>query len=66
MIRNGGKKMRAQKVVEFVKAYEGLEYAAGRAEHFASLAKKQLDQFQESASKTSLIAFADFVVNRNK
>ena len=66
MIRIGGKRMKVQKVVDFVTAYKGLDYAAKKAEHFSSLAKKQLEEFPESESKRSLLAFADFVITRNK
>ena len=66
MIRHGGKSMKVQKVIDFVKRYGGLEYAAERAEYYASRAKAQLESFPASPSKSSLTAFADFVVSRNK
>lgn len=66
MIRNGGKKMKVQHVLGFVKEHGGLEYAAQRAGHFSEEAKKTLTGFSESPSKSSLLAFADFVVQRDK
>jgi len=66
MIRSGGKTMKAQKVIDFVKAYGGLEYAGERAHHYAGLAKARLESFPASPSKASLTAFAEFVVSRNK
>lgn len=66
MIKNGGKKMKVAPVVDFVTAHGGLEYAAGRAHHFAGLARKDLAPFPDSPSKRSLLAFADFVVEREK
>jgi len=66
MIRSGGKTMKVQKVVEFVKGYGGLDYAGSRAQHYAALAKAQLEAFPASPSKKSLLAFADFVVMRDK
>ena len=66
MIRHGGKSMKVQKVIDFVKENGGLEYAGERALHYASLAKAQLESFPASPSKSSLTAFAEFVVTRNK
>ena len=66
MIRNGGKTMKVQKVIEFVKDYGGLDYARNRAEHYATQARAQLEGFPASPSKTSLTAFTDFVVTREK
>ena len=66
MIRNGGKTMKVQKVIEFVKEYGGLAYARERAEQYAGQAKDILEGFPASPSKKSLLAFADFVVTREK
>lgn len=66
MIRGGGKKMKVPRVIDFVASHGGLAYAAAKCDHFSSLAKKQLDPFPESDVKRSMIAFADFVANRNK
>ena len=66
MIKNGGKKMKVRNVIEFVTEYGGLDYAAGRASYFASRAKEKIARFPDSPSKDSLIAFANFVVEREK
>jgi octaprenyl-diphosphate synthase len=66
MIKSGGKKMKVERVVEFVTRYGGLDYAAARATHFAAAAQRQLDAFPDTPSKRSLAAFADFVIERNK
>jgi octaprenyl-diphosphate synthase len=66
MIRNGGKKMKAQKVIDFVGAYGGLDYAAGKARQFAADAKARIAGFTPSPSKDSLLGFAEFVVEREK
>jgi octaprenyl-diphosphate synthase len=66
MIRHGGKSMKVQKVIEFVREYGGLDYAGERAHYYAAQAKAQLESFPASPSKSSLMAFADFVVTRNK
>ena len=66
MIKSGGKKMRVHEIVEFVTRYGGLEYAAGRAVHYAALAKSDIGTLPESPAKRSLLAFADFVVEREK
>jgi octaprenyl-diphosphate synthase len=69
LIRNGGKKIKAhqvRRVADFVKDYGGLDYASTKAVEFASAAKSQLSPFPGSPSKTSLLNFADFVVEREK
>ena len=66
MIKNGGKKTNAKHVLQFVEEHGGIAYAAGRARHFAAKAKETLTSFDESDSKQSLLAFADFVVERDK
>lgn len=66
MIKNGGKKMKVGDVVEFVKEYGGLTYAADRATQFAATAKSNIASFPDSPAKRSMTAFADFVVERDK
>jgi octaprenyl-diphosphate synthase len=66
MIKNGGKKMKVTRVVEFVRVHGGLEYAAEQARHYAARATEQLAQFPDSPSKRSLEDFASFVVIREK
>jgi len=66
MIKSGGKKMNVRKVVDFVTSQGGIDYAAAKAASFATRAKDTLNCFADGPSKASLIAFADFVVERNK
>ncbi len=66
MIKSGGKKMKVNEIVEFVTRYGGLEYASSRAVQYAADAKASLAVFPDSTTKQSLIAFADFVVQREK
>lgn len=66
MIKNGGKKVNVGKIVDFVTTHGGIEYASARALFFANRAKETLGCFQDSPSKNSLMAFADFVIERNK
>ncbi len=66
MIKNGGKKMKVNKIVEFVHAHGGLEYAAARAKHYAAAAAERLEGFANSPSKSSLTNFAKFAVTRKK
>jgi len=66
LIRSGGKHMKVRRVIDFVRAHGGLSYAGERAEFYARAAKSRLDAFPASPSKTSLAAFADFVITRDK
>ena len=66
MVKNGGKKIKVNDVVTFVQRYGGIEYAESKATQFASRAKATLSLFPASPSKDSLMAFADFVIEREK
>jgi octaprenyl-diphosphate synthase len=69
IVKNGGKKIRRtdiRSVLSFVEERGGLAYAARRAVEFSDSAKSMLAGFPASASKDSLLAFADFVVTRDK
>lgn len=66
MIKTGGKKMKVGRVVEFVKAYGGMDYAASRAMQYVTQAKAHISGFPQSPAKESLLGFADFVVQREK
>jgi octaprenyl-diphosphate synthase len=65
-IRDGGKKIKVQKVMDFVRAHGGIEYASAQARRFAEEAVRLLDSFPDSPSKRSLVGFASFVVDREK
>ncbi|MBP1653589.1 MAG: polyprenyl synthetase [Bacteroidetes bacterium] len=66
MIRKGGKKMDMRRVLEFVRAHGGLEYAADRARAYAARATECLATFPPSPARESLESFAQFVVERNR
>jgi octaprenyl-diphosphate synthase len=66
VVRNGGKKVNVKRVMDFVNAHGGIEYASQRATEFAENAKRQLAGFADSPSKRSLCAFADYVITREK
>jgi octaprenyl-diphosphate synthase len=65
-IKDGGKKVRVERVLEFVRSYRGIEYASRRAREFSLRAVDLLAPFPESPSKTALIDFAAFVIEREK
>jgi octaprenyl-diphosphate synthase len=65
-IRDGGRKVKVGRVLEFVQSYQGIEYASRRAREFSTRAVDLLTPFPESPSKTALIGFASFVVEREK
>jgi len=65
-VKAGGKKMKVERVLEFVRAHGGLDYAAARARGFSAEAKALIAPFPDSPARTSLLAFADFVVEREK
>jgi len=66
MIKEGGKKVKVGTVVEFVRTYGGLDYAAEQARRYASEASDRLAPFQDSPSKGALQRLAGFVVTREK
>lgn len=66
IVKKGGRGMNVRKIVDFAAQHGGIEYAAHRALYFASLAKEKLRSFPDSSSKNSLLAFADFVIQRDK
>ena len=54
-----------EKIVKFVHDEGGVDHAQKRAFEIITEAKSKLDRFADSPFKTSLITFADFVVERN-
>ncbi len=65
-IKDGGKRVKVERVLEFVRSYHGIEYACRQAREFAAKAVDLLVPFPESPSKTALSGFASFVVEREK
>jgi octaprenyl-diphosphate synthase len=66
MIKNGGKKVNVRDVVAFAGLYGGIDYAAGRAEFYASQAKDRICSFSPSPAKEALLQFAEFAIRREK
>jgi len=66
MIRDGGKKLKERDVVAFVNRYGGITYALECARAYARRAQELIAEFPDSPAKTSLHAFADFVIEREK
>ena len=66
MIKRGGKRMNPKLVLHFVEQHGGLAYADRRARECAADAQARLESFPPSPAKESLLAFADFVVGREK
>lgn len=63
-IKSGGKKLVVNEIINFVKRYDGINYAEKVAEEYAQKAKNCLNGFEFSEAKESLINLVDFVVKR--
>ncbi len=66
MIRGGGKKLSVTRVVEFVERHGGIAYADAQAREFSDRARERLMAFPDSPAREALLAFASFVVEREK
>jgi octaprenyl-diphosphate synthase len=66
IIKKGVKKRELDMVLKFVENYDGIKYAEQKAKHYAELAKKNIVEFPDSPSKTSLNEFVNFVTDRDK
>lgn len=65
MIKKGNlKKDDINLIIDFAKNKGGIEYTRAKAEQYSQLAKDCLVDFPDSQAKTSLMNFADFVINR--
>lgn len=64
LIRNGKEKKNVEKVIQFVKSHDGLNYALDSASQYAQKARSSLQIFPESQSRAALESLVDFVVNR--
>lgn len=53
-------------IIDLVKAKGGLEYASRKAREYSDMAKNAIAPLPDSAAKTALIQFADFVIEREK
>jgi octaprenyl-diphosphate synthase len=65
-IKNGAKKKDLQVVVEFAHAYGGIEYATKRAAGYSAQALQALAPLPDSPSKSALMQFVGFVMERTK
>jgi octaprenyl-diphosphate synthase len=65
-IRDGGKKVKVDRVVKFVESHGGLTYAENRAREFSAEAKRAIESFPDSEARQALTDLADFVVTREK
>jgi octaprenyl-diphosphate synthase len=66
MIKAGGKKMDHQHIIAFVERHGGIAYAMSRARGYVQTAQECLAGFPDSPARRSLLAFADFVLTREK
>jgi octaprenyl-diphosphate synthase len=64
IVKNGAKQKDVQWVMDFVKGAGGIDYAIGRARHYSDVARNDLRLLPDSPSKSSLLAFVDFVTER--
>ena len=64
IVKNGAKQKDIQWVIDFVKGAGGIDYAIGRARHYSDVARNDLRLLPDSPSKCSLLAFVDFVTER--
>ncbi len=66
LIKNGGKNLDVDAVIEFVKKYDGISYAEEKANEYARKALNCLNIFEDSTAKHSLSGLVHFVVERKK
>ena len=64
IVKNGAKQKDVQWVMDFVKNAGGIDYAIGRARHYSDIARNDIRPLPDSPSKSSLLAFVDFVTER--
>lgn len=65
LIKSGkASKSEYELIIQLVKAHGGLDYAAAKANEYKERAVEAIRILPESDAKRSLIAFADFVINR--
>jgi len=64
LIKKGNSREDVQKVVDFVRANNGIEFALEKANEFSQVARKALSIFPVSPSKIALESLIDFIINR--
>lgn len=65
IIKNGAKQKEIEWVVDFVEKHGGIDYAASKAEEYATRARQNLTSLPETDAKESLLMFVDFVTERD-
>jgi octaprenyl-diphosphate synthase len=65
LIKSAKQKSDIRAVIEFVRSYQGLAYAETKAQSLIDQAKATLDIFEQSPAKQSLLAFADYSLQRS-
>ncbi len=64
LIKNGGKKEDVQKIIEFVRKNNGINYALKVAQDYSNNAMEMLKVFPDSPSKIALQALVEFITDR--
>jgi octaprenyl-diphosphate synthase len=64
IIKNGKDKPEVDKVIEFVRNNNGIDYAISKARTYSQYAKEALNKLPDSQSKLALEALVDFVIDR--
>jgi len=65
IVKNGAKQKEIEWIVRFVHETGGIEYATGKAEHYAEQARNNLIALPDSEAKEALLQFVDFVTERD-
>jgi geranylgeranyl pyrophosphate synthase len=66
IVKKGAKKKELDTILKFTEDYGGIKYSEQKAKHYAELARKNISEFSDSPSKTSLNNFVTFVIDRDK
>ena len=64
IIKKGNSREDVQKVVDFIRANNGIEFALEKANYFLESAREVLKIFPVSPSKIALESLVDFIINR--
>lgn len=63
-IKGGTRSKGLNWILDFVEHNGGIDYAVAKAEQYATLARESLHSFPDSPAKEALLAFVDFVMQR--
>lgn len=64
IVKNGSYSKSRSIVMDFIKEYNGLEYAVNKTREFCSTAKNKISSFESTQTKETLISFTDFIGER--